>query len=170
LEQVKISIRSTAVASISYRGEVATHDLSETATAERALRERGIRVTAPRLAVLGAVHQFPHADTDTVARAVRDRLGAVSTQAVYDALALFAEVGLVRRIQPAGSAARYETRVDDNHHHVICRRCGVMSDVDCALRPAPCLIPSDPHGIVIDEAEVVYWGLCTSCRIESEAD
>jgi Fur family ferric uptake transcriptional regulator len=143
-------------------------DLSDAATVEALLRERGLRVTAPRLAVLAAVHRHPHADADTVARAVRERLGAVSIQAVYDALTLFTEHGLVRRIAPAGSPARYETRVGDNHHHVTCRRCGVVGDVDCALLPAPCLTPSDPRGFVIDEAEVIYWGLCPACRATAD--
>ena len=138
-------------------------DLSDAATAEAVLRRQGLRVTAPRLAVLAAVQQHPHGDADTVARTVRTRLGTVSTQAVYDALALFTEHGLVRRIAPAGSPARYETRVGDNHHHVVCRRCGAVGDVDCALMPAPCLTPSDARGYMVDEAEVIYWGLCPAC-------
>ncbi|MDP9434653.1 MAG: transcriptional repressor [Actinomycetota bacterium] len=128
------------------------------------LRRAGLRVTTPRLAVYDAVAAAPHADTDTVAAAVRARLGSVSTQGVYDALRVLTEQGLLRRIEPAGSPARYETRTGDNHHHVVCRSCGTTGDVDCALDLAPCLQASDTHGFVIDEAEVVYWGLCPACQ------
>ncbi len=128
------------------------------------LRRAGLRVTAPRLAVYDAVAAAPHADTDTVAAAVRARLGSISTQGVYDALRVLTEQGLLRRIEPAGSPARYETRTGDNHHHVVCRSCGTTGDVDCALDLAPCLEASDTHGFVIDEAEVVYWGLCPACQ------
>lgn len=130
---------------------------------EHLLREARLRVTKPRVAVLEAVHEHPHADTETVYGAVRDRLGEVSQQAVYDVLRVLTESGLIRRIQPQGSVARYESRVADNHHHLVCRTCGVIVDVDCALGTAPCLTASDDHGFSIDEAEVVYWGQCPTC-------
>jgi Fe2+ or Zn2+ uptake regulation protein len=130
---------------------------------ERMLREASLRVTRPRVSVLAAVHDHPHADTDTVLAAARADLGAVSHQAVYDVLRALTDHGLVRRIQPSGSVARYESRVGDNHHHVVCRRCGVIADVDCAVGEAPCLVASDDAGFLIDQAEVVYWGLCASC-------
>jgi Fur family ferric uptake transcriptional regulator len=131
--------------------------------AER-LRAAGLRVTAPRLAVLGVVREGDHLAVEDIAGAVRERIGSVSTQATYDAVAALVRVGLVRRIEPAGSPARFETRVADNHHHIICRNCGVTVDVDCAFGQAPCLEPSDPAGFVIDEAEVIFWGLCASCQ------
>jgi Fur family transcriptional regulator, stress-responsive regulator len=131
---------------------------------EQQLRDADLRVTRPRLAVLAAVREHPHADTDTLVHAARDELGEVSTQAVYDVLRALATVGLVRRIEPAGSVARYETRTDDNHHHVVCRRCGAIADVDCAVGDTPCLDPSDAGGFVVDEAEVTYWGRCPDCR------
>ncbi|WP_275693438.1 Fur family transcriptional regulator [Nocardioides sp. TF02-7] len=127
------------------------------------LRGADLRVTRPRLAVLDAVHSHPHADTDTVIGAVRERLGEVSHQAVYDVLRALTDAGLVRRIQPASSVARYEARVGDNHHHVVCRSCGAIADVDCAIGHAPCLSASDDHGFSIDEAEVIYWGTCPAC-------
>ncbi|GAA3559895.1 Fur family transcriptional regulator [Mycolicibacterium helvum] len=127
------------------------------------LRTAQLRVTRPRVAVLEAVHAHPHADTDTIFGAVRAGLPEVSRQAVYDVLHALTATGLVRRIQPSGSVARYEARVGDNHHHVVCRSCGVIGDVDCAVGDAPCLTPSDHHGFVLDEAEVVYWGLCPDC-------
>ena len=130
---------------------------------EQLLRGADLRVTRPRLAVLTAVHDHPHADTDTIIGAVRDEIGDVSTQAVYDVLRALSTAGLVRRIEPAGSVARYESRVGDNHHHVVCRSCGAISDVDCATGDTPCLTASDDHGYLIDEAEVTYWGLCPSC-------
>ncbi|WP_026118158.1 Fur family transcriptional regulator [Nocardiopsis salina] len=130
---------------------------------EQMLRESALRVTSPRVAVLSAVHEHPHADTETIIGAVRGRLGAVSHQAVYDVLKALTGVGLVRRIQPQGSVARYETRVGDNHHHVVCRSCGAIADVDCAVGHAACLTASDDHGFSIDEAEVVYWGTCPEC-------
>ena len=130
---------------------------------EQMLRSAELRVTRPRLAVLGAVHAHPHSDTESILRAVRDDLGEVSHQAVYDVLRALTLAGLVRRIQPSGSLARYEARVGDNHHHVVCRSCGVIADVDCAVGETPCLIASDDRGFVIDEAEVVYWGLCSEC-------
>ena len=131
---------------------------------EAVLRAAQLRVTRPRLAVLEAVHALPHADTDALLDAARERLGDVSHQAVYDVLRVLTTAGLVRRIQPSGSVARYESRVADNHHHVVCRVCGAIADVDCAAGHAPCLTASDDHGFVIDEAEVTYWGLCPDCR------
>ena len=123
-----------------------------------------MRVTRPRIAVLTALYENPHADTNTVVEAARGDLGKVSVQAVYDVLQALTENGLVRRIEPSGSVARYETRVGDNHHHVICRGCGAIADVACAAGPAPCLEPGESHGFEIDEAEVVYWGRCPDCR------
>jgi Fur family transcriptional regulator, stress-responsive regulator len=130
------------------------------------LRLADLRVTRPRLAVLEAVHAHAHADTETIYSAVRVGLPEVSRQAVYDVLAALTGAGLVRRIQPSGSVARYESRVGDNHHHVVCRSCGTIADVDCAVGDAPCLIPFDDgtlDGFVLDEAEVIYWGLCPDC-------
>ena len=135
----------------------------DTAELESTLRAATLRVTRPRVAVLAAVHAHPHADTDTLIAAVRDDLGPVSHQAVYDVLRALTVAGLVRRIQPSGSLARYEARVGDNHHHVVCRSCGTIGDVDCAVGETPCLHASDSHGFTIDEAEVVYWGVCPSC-------
>ena len=131
--------------------------------AEPMLRGAALRVTRPRVAVLVAVHQHPHTDTDSITRIVRGDLGEVSTQAVYDVLRALTAAGLVRRIEPAGSAARYEARVGDNHHHVVCRSCGDIADVDCTVGDTPCLTASNDHGYTIDEAEVVYWGLCPRC-------
>lgn len=130
---------------------------------EQSLRGAELRVTRPRVAVLTAVHNHPHADTDTIIGAVRAGLGDVSHQAVYDVLRALTEARLLRRIQPSGSVARYESRVGDNHHHVVCRSCGAIADVDCAVGHAPCLTASVDHGFVVDEAEVVYWGTCPSC-------
>jgi Fur family transcriptional regulator, stress-responsive regulator len=130
---------------------------------ERMLRGAALRVTRPRLAVLGAVHAHPHADTESILGAVRRELPEVSHQAVYDVLRALTDASLVRRIQPAGSVARYESRVGDNHHHVVCRSCGAISDVDCAVGDAPCLTASNDQGFVIDEAEVTYWGVCPEC-------
>jgi Fe2+ or Zn2+ uptake regulation protein len=127
------------------------------------LRGVGLRVTRPRLAVLSAVAELPHADTDALIGAVRRHLPDVSHQAVYDSLRALTEAGLVRRIQPRGSVARYESRLGDNQHHVVCRSCGLIADVDCAVGEAPCLVASDAGGFVIDEAEVIYWGLCPAC-------
>lgn len=127
------------------------------------LRGAALRVTRPRVAVLSAVHHHPHADTESLIGAVRADLGDVSHQAVYDVLRALTNAGLLRRIQPPGSVARYEARVGDNHHHVVCRSCGVIADVDCAVGTTPCLTASDDHGFTIDEAEVVYWGLCPGC-------
>jgi Fe2+ or Zn2+ uptake regulation protein len=128
------------------------------------LRQRGYRVTGQRLAVLRVVSARPHLTADAVADAVRAELGAISLQAVYDVLGVLVEVGMIRRIQPAGSPARFEARVSDNHHHVICRVCGSTADVDCAVGSAPCLTPFDDLGYVIDEAEVNYWGICPHCQ------
>ena len=127
------------------------------------LRQRGIQVTAQRLAVLRAVTGQPHITADGVADVVRTEIGAISRQSVYDALGVLVAEGLVRRIQPAGSPARFEARVGDNHHHVICRVCGRTSDVDCAVGAAPCLTAADDLGYEIDEAEVIYWGRCPEC-------
>ncbi len=130
---------------------------------EDMLRGAGLRVTRPRVAVLTAVYDNPHADTGSLIDAVRTNLGEVSLQAVYDVLRVLSDAGLVRRIEPAGSVARYESRVGDNHHHVICRSCGAIADVDCAVGDTPCLTASETHGFTIDEAEVIYWGLCPAC-------
>jgi Fur family transcriptional regulator, stress-responsive regulator len=134
---------------------------------QQMLRGVALRVTRPRVAVLTAVHAHPHADTDSIIRAVRADLPDVSHQAVYDSLSTLTTAGLVRKIQPSGSVARYESRVGDNHHHVVCRSCGVIADVDCAVGDAPCLTASDEDGSLagfsIDEAEVIYWGLCPDC-------
>jgi Fur family ferric uptake transcriptional regulator len=138
-------------------------NVSSSGEFERMLRGAALRVTAPRIAVLAAVHEHPHADTDAILNRVRQTLGTVSHQAVYDVLRALTSAGLLRRIQPMGSVARYETRVGDNHHHVVCRSCGVIADVDCAVGEAPCLTASDTNGFVLDEAEVVYWGLCPDC-------
>ena len=127
------------------------------------LRGVALRVTRPRVAVLSAVHDHPHADTDSIIGLVRENLGEVSHQAVYDVLRALTAAGLLRRIQPKGSVARYETRVGDNHHHVVCRSCGAIADVDCATGATPCLTASDDHGFAIDEAEVIYWGRCPAC-------
>jgi Fur family transcriptional regulator, stress-responsive regulator len=128
------------------------------------LRLHGFKVTAQRLAVLRALSKSPHLTADDVVEAVTDDIGAISRRSVYDAVGTLADMGLLRRIQPAGSAARYETRVGDNHHHLICRTCGKMVDVDCAAGAAPCLTPADDAGYDIDEAEVIYWGQCPACR------
>lgn len=127
------------------------------------LRGAGLRVTAARVALLEAVREGDHLDAETIAARVRERVGHVSLQAVYEALHALTAAGLVRRIEPAGSPARYEGRVGDNHHHLVCRSCGTVADVDCAVGEAPCLNASDDHGFTIDEAEVIYWGLCPAC-------
>jgi Fur family transcriptional regulator, stress-responsive regulator len=131
------------------------------------LRRRGYRVTVQRLAVLRAVMSRPHTTADTIAGSVRDDVGFISLQAVYDVLGVLVDVGLVRRIQPAGSPARFEGRVSDNHHHVICRYCGRVADVDCAVGLAPCLSAVDDRGYEIDEAEVIYWGRCPECQAQN---
>ncbi len=127
------------------------------------LRRNGLQVTAQRMAVLGAVSESPHGTADDIDRAVRADIGSISRQAVYDALSVLTDKGLLRRIQPAGSAARYENRVGDNHHHLICRACGRMVDVDCAVGDTPCLTAAHDSGFEIDEAEVIYWGRCPEC-------
>jgi Fur family transcriptional regulator, stress-responsive regulator len=133
------------------------------------LRAAGLRVTRPRVAVLTALHDHSHADTDSVIGVVRQDLGEVSHQAVYDVLHALTDAGLVRRIQPMGSLARYEARVGDNHHHVVCRSCGAMADVDCAVGDTPCLTAADDSGYEIDEAEVIYWGRCPECVVATSA-
>ncbi|MEU4215774.1 Fur family transcriptional regulator [Actinoplanes sp. NPDC026623] len=130
---------------------------------EARLRAASLRVTEPRLAVLAALRDHPHVDTDTVLALVRADHPAVSRQAVYDVLRALTDARLVRRIRPAGTTARYESRVADNHHHAVCRRCGAITDVDCIAGTSPCLTASDDHGFAVDEAEVVYWGTCPDC-------
>ncbi|HLU28089.1 MAG TPA: Fur family transcriptional regulator, partial [Glycomyces sp.] len=127
------------------------------------LRGAGLRVTAARVALLETVRAGDHLDVESIASGVRERVGHISLQAVYEALHALAAAGLVRRIEPAGSAARYEGRVGDNHHHIVCRTCGAVADVDCAVGHAPCLHASNDHGFTIDEAEVIFWGTCPDC-------
>ena len=136
---------------------------SQTPATAGQLREAGLRVTAARVALLEAVRDGDHLDVEALASGVRDRIGHVSLQAVYEALHALTAVGLIRRIEPAGSPARFEGRVGDNHHHVVCRSCGVVADVNCAVGEAPCLTASDDHGFSIDEAQVIYWGVCPGC-------
>jgi Fur family ferric uptake transcriptional regulator len=136
---------------------------------EKLLRQHGLQVTAQRLAVVRAVSSRPHATADELAVDVRAIIGSISRQAVYDTLGVLVDKNLVRRIQPAGAAARYEDRVGDNHHHLICRSCETVFDIDCAIGAAPCLTAEDDHGFEIDEAEVIYWGLCSSCRSSAAA-
>ena len=133
------------------------------------LRDVDLRVTRPRVAVLAAVHDHPHADTDSLIGVVRQHSGEVSHQAVYDVLRALTAAGLVRRIQPTGSVARYEARVGDNHHHLVCRSCGAIADVDCAVGYTPCLTASDDSGYDVDEAEVVFWGRCPACVAATSA-
>lgn len=128
------------------------------------LRQHGLQVTAQRIAVLRAVAERPHGTADELSELVRGEIGSISRQTVYDALGVLADRGLIRRIQPAGSPARFEDRVGDNHHHLICRGCGGMVDVDCAVGDVPCLSAADDSGYVIDEAEVIFWGQCPDCR------
>lgn len=135
-----------------------------TETAEQLLRSHRVQVTAQRLAIMEAVAQRPHATADELADDARQIIGSVSRQAVYDSLGMLVEKNLLRRIQPSGSAARYEDRVGDNHHHLVCRSCDLMFDIDCAVGDTPCLVADDDHGFVIDEAEVVYWGFCPTCQ------
>jgi Fur family transcriptional regulator, stress-responsive regulator len=138
---------------------------TDTHTLHESLRLAGLRVTAPRLAVLTAIlGEGQHRDAETIADAARKQLGTLSTQAVYDNLHILEAAGLVRRIQPSGHPARYEIRVGDNHHHIVCRRCGVTADVDCTVGAAPCLEPSVNHGFVVEEAEVIFWGICPHCQ------
>ena len=131
---------------------------------ETLLRRHGVQVTAQRLAIMRALSTHPHATADDLADDVRAVIGTISRQAVYDTLGVLVDKNLIRRIQPAGSAARFEDRVGDNHHHLICRSCNTMFDIDCAVGSVPCLTAADDHGFVIDEAEVVYWGRCPTCR------
>ncbi|MEU2777233.1 Fur family transcriptional regulator [Streptomyces sp. NPDC007162] len=140
---------------------------SQPPTTAEELRGAGLRVTAARVALLETVRHGDHLDVEAIASGVRDRVGHISLQAVYDALHALTTAGLIRRIEPAGSPARFEGRVGDNHHHVLCRSCGAVADVDCAVGEAPCLTASDGHGFAIDEAEVIYWGLCPSCSTVS---
>jgi Fur family transcriptional regulator, stress-responsive regulator len=140
-----------------------TRCVTTTSDFEQMLRGAELRVTRPRVAVLGAVFDHPHADTDSIIDIARDGIGSISHQAVYDVLRVLTTARLIRRIEPAGSVARYEGRVGDNHHHLVCRSCGAIVDVDCAVGEAPCLTASNDAGFVIDEAEVVYWGLCPDC-------
>lgn len=140
------------------------HAMNQTSmTPPQQLREAGLRVTAPRLAALEILAEHPHSTADFVAAGVRERLGGVSTQTVYDLLRACTERGLLRRIEPAGSPARYETRTGDNHHHLICRSCNEIVDVDCTAGAAPCLTPDDDHGYLVDEAELTFWGRCGNC-------
>jgi Fur family transcriptional regulator, stress-responsive regulator len=132
------------------------------------LRGAGLRVTASRIAVLCEVTEGKHVTADQVALSVRNRIGTISTQAVYDVLGALTRTGLIRRIEPARSPARYEARVGDNHHHVVCRSCGAITDVDCAVGEAPCLSPAEASGFVVDEAEVTFWGLCPTCQTTSQ--
>ncbi|MEU2617943.1 Fur family transcriptional regulator [Streptomyces sp. NPDC007157] len=140
---------------------------SQPPTTADELRGAGLRVTAARVALLETVRGGDHLDVERVASGVRERVGHISLQAVYDALHALTTAGLIRRIEPAGSPARFEGRVGDNHHHVLCRSCGAVADVDCAVGEAPCLTASDDHGFAIDEAEVIYWGLCPACSTVS---
>ena len=146
-----------------------TRGVPTTLHVEDLLRGAELRVTRPRVAVLNAVYEHPHADTDSIIGVVRDDLGEVSTQAVYDVLRALTTAGLVRRIEPSGSVARYESRVADNHHHIVCRSCGAIADVDCAVGYTPCLTASNDSGYTIDEAEVTYWGLCPACSTEQSS-
>jgi len=134
------------------------------------LRKQGLQVTAQRLAILRAVSNRPHGTADAIAEDVRADIGAISRQAVYDALGMLSQKGLIRRIQPAGSPARYEARIGDNHHHLICRKCGKTVDVDCAIGETPCLTAVEDSGFQIDEAEVVYWGTCPDCRADASQE
>lgn len=138
--------------------------------ADEQLRQHGVQVTAQRLAIMRAVSSRPHATADELADDVRVEIGSISRQAVYDTLAVLVDKNLVRRIQPAGSAARYEDRVSDNHHHLICRECGTTVDIDCAVGARPCLTADNDHGFEIDEAEVIYWGHCADCLMTSRAE
>jgi Fe2+ or Zn2+ uptake regulation protein len=139
-------------------------------TGEDLLREHGLRVTRPRLAVLEILAEGGHLEVDDVAARVRSRLDSISTQAIYDILGALSRAGLARRIEPAGSPARFEARVGDNHHHIVCRACGEITDVDCAVGERPCLSPSEGHGFELDEAEVTFWGLCPGCQARRSAD
>jgi Fur family transcriptional regulator, stress-responsive regulator len=139
-------------------------------TGENLLREHGLRVTKPRLAVLDILTEGGHLEVDEIARRARTRLDSVSTQAVYDVLGALSRAGLARRLEPAGSPARYEARAGDNHHHIVCRGCGEIADVDCAVGDRPCLTPATSHGFELDEAEVTFWGLCPACQARRATD
>jgi Fe2+ or Zn2+ uptake regulation protein len=139
-------------------------------TGEELLRAHGLRVTRPRLAVLEVLTSGGHLEVEEVTRQVRERLESVSIQAVYDVLGALSRAGLARRIEPAGSAARFEARVGDNHHHIVCRGCGIIQDVDCAVGERPCLDPGAGHGFEVDEAEVTFWGLCPACQARRRED
>jgi Fur family ferric uptake transcriptional regulator len=141
-------------------------NLGRVPTATDSLREHGLHVTPQRLAVLAAVEECPHATADQVLESVRANIGSISRQSVYDSLTTLSEAGILRRVQPAGSATRYESRAGDNHHHIVCRSCGELADVDCAVGDTPCLTASNDQGFAIDEAEVVYWGQCPTCSTE----
>ena len=160
------NLRSLEIASTQYltNSNIGISLESMSREIDQLLRQHGLQVTAQRLAVMRAVSSHPHATADELIEDVRAEIGSISRQAVYDTLGVLAEKHLVRRIQPAGSAARYEDRVDDNHHHLICRGCGKMYDIDCAVGYTPCLTANDDHGFEIDEAEVIYWGRCPSCK------
>lgn len=153
-----------------YTSSKCAHSVVMSVDPAELLRQQGFKVTAQRLAVLRAVSAQPHLTAEEVVEVVRADIGAISRRAVYDVVGVLVDKGLLRRIQPAGSAARYEGRVGDNHHHLICRTCGHMVDVDCAVGDTPCLSAADPAGYEIDEAEVVYWGRCPTCRDAAEAD
>jgi Fe2+ or Zn2+ uptake regulation protein len=140
--------------------------MTQTVQTEEVLREHDLRVTRQRVAVLDVIREHPHADTNSVIALVRERIGDVSHQAVYDVLRALTEAGLLRHIQPSGSVARYESRVGDNHHHVVCRSCGTVADVDCVVGEAPCVEGSESHGFSIDECEVTFWGLCPACQAD----
>ncbi|NUP03824.1 MAG: transcriptional repressor [Nonomuraea sp.] len=142
---------------------------SSTPTTADELRSAGLRVTAARVALLETVRDGDHLGVEAIASGVRDRVGHISLQAVYEALHALTAAGLVRRIEPPGSSALFEGRVGDNHHHLVCRSCGLVADVDCAVGHAPCLTASDDHGFVVDEAEVIYWGLCPACSTGSSS-
>jgi Fur family transcriptional regulator, stress-responsive regulator len=148
-----------------YKSKKRAHSVIMSIDLAEVLRRQGFKVTAQRLAVLRAVSGRPHLTAEDVVEVVRADIGAISQRSVYDAVGVLADLGVLRRIQPAGSAARYEARVGDNHHHLICRACGVMVDVDCAVGDAPCLTAADDAGYEIDEAEVIYWGHCPTCRL-----
>lgn len=143
--------------------------MAESGWVRELLQEAGLRITGPRVSVLRTLSLRPHAAADAIAAAVRSDLGAVSTQAVYDVLRVCSEAGIVRRIQPAGNPARYELRVRDNHHHLVCRRCGTVGDVDCAVGAGPCLEPPADRDFDVDEAEIVFWGSCPDCRRKEES-
>jgi Fur family ferric uptake transcriptional regulator len=164
-------MRDEAVGAARVAPAVAQAEQEATAVlGEDVLRTHGLRVTRPRLAVLEVLSEGGHLEVDEIANRVRQRLDSVSTQAVYDVLGALSRAGLARRIEPAGSPARYEARAGDNHHHVVCRGCGVVADVDCATGQAPCLDPSNAHGFEVDEAEVTFWGLCPTCQARRAED